>query len=84
MIKPMAAAGVIVLLNFDFIIDPLDGQIEPSRDSFNVEIATTATTSLSSTATPIYFQNNVLGDLNEIVAPEGTKIDLFFTNTRST
>ncbi len=84
MIKPTVAAGIIVLLNFDYIIDPHDGQIEPSRDSFNVEIATTATTSLSSTATPIYVQNTVLGDLNEFVAPGGTKIDLFFTNIRST
>ena len=83
MIKQTVAAGAIVLLNIGYIIDSLDGQIEPSRDSFNVEIATTAT-SLSSTATPIYVQNTVLGDLNEFVAPGGTKIDLFYTNTRST
>ena len=78
-VAPLLPLGVIL----HYAIDALDGQIDPGRDSFNIEAVSTAT-SLSGTATPIYAQNTELGDVNRVVEPEGTKIGLYYTNIKST
>lgn len=81
--KSSAAFGVLGL-NFVYLNDSLDGQIEPDRDSFTLEIASTATSLSAAWAGPIYLQNATLGDLNEVVQPEGIKVGYVYAKTTST